>query len=73
MALFVIAQGQGYRIDQPAPACATGVGLQFRLASAKRTRVFKGSNAVAVWSAILQSAACASLAHSNPRRRAGER
>jgi len=27
MALFIIAQGQGYRIDQPAPACASGLGL----------------------------------------------
>jgi quercetin dioxygenase-like cupin family protein len=25
--VFVIAQGQGYRIDQPAPACAVGLGL----------------------------------------------
>src|SRR6266481_9679409 len=27
IALFIIAQGQGYRIDQPAPACAAGLGL----------------------------------------------
>ena len=27
IALFVIAQGQAYRIDQPAPACAAGLGL----------------------------------------------
>ena len=27
IALFVIAQGQAYRIDQPAPACASELGL----------------------------------------------